>query len=227
MRVQVERPPSLPDPVQTDDRERKRRHPSGPTRAAVLGPHRLGAEPRDAAPQLPAHGDRQRGSAPGCHRRGARLGERRPRLLSAVRAHHDLDPGRTVGALARRAVLAEQRPDDALLLRGRPRGPPGVRHGRAAGAAAAGPAACSGPWRDDRAGLDLPRAECGPRLRARLGRRHVDGHGVRARDAGARRAALPGTAAGIHAHRLGGRRRHGAARDRDRLCERAARCPPC
>ena len=73
----------------------------------------------------------------------------------------------------------------------------------------------AGPRRDGGAGRDLPGGECRSFVGARLGRRDVDGHRVRARDAGARRAALPRPAARVHAHGRRRRRRAGARRHRD------------
>ena len=62
---------------------------------------------------------------------------------------------------------------------------------------------------------------------ARLGRRDVDRHGVRARHARARRAALPRPAARVPAHRRRRRRHRRAARDRDRLHRATSRSAPC
>ena len=66
-------------------------------------------------------------------------------------------------------------------------------------------------------GRDLPRVQRGHAVGARVGDRDVDRHRVRARPARARRAALPRSAARVHADRRRRRRHRRARRDRDRL----------
>ena len=127
------------------------------------------------------------------------------------------DPRRQPRHLAGSARLGELRADDVLLLRRRARGAPRVRHGGAARAAAVRDTALRRPRRDDRAGRDLPRVQRRQLVGARLGDGDVDGHGVRARAAGARRLALPEPAARVPADRLGRRRRPRARRDRGLL----------
>ena len=97
--------------------------------------------------------------------------------------------------------MAEQRPDDVLLLRRRARGAAGVRHRRAARAALA----IALPLAAGIGGMVVPVAiflalNAGRSVGARLGRGDVDRHRVRARGAGAGRAALPDPAARLPAH---------------------------
>ena len=185
----------------------------------VLRTHGVGAQPRDAAARVPAHRDGQRRRPARGDGRRARLGERRrvaPTSASGRPSSSIRLGGR--GRLPGPARLGQQRPDGVLLLRRRARGAPRVRHGRAArapppGAAAAGRRSAAWSCRS----LIYLAFNAGRVVGARLGRRDVDRHRVRARDARARRAALARPAARVHAHGRRRRRRRRAARDRDRL----------
>ena len=105
--------------------------------------------------RLPAHGDRQRGVPARRGGRGARLGQRRRRLVRARLADAALDPRRRLGRHARPAPLGEQRADDVLLLRHRPRGAARVRRGRPAPAAASRAADARRPRRDGRCPIGI------------------------------------------------------------------------
>ena len=113
--------------------------------------------------------------------------------------------------------LGEQRADDVLLLRRRARGAPGVRPGRAAGAAAVRIAA-AGRHRRHGGAVAIY-------LAFNAGRSSAHGWGIAMSTdtafalgpAGARRAALSRPPAGVHAHRRRRRRRRRARRHRDRL----------
>ena len=101
-------------------------------------------------------------------------------------------PARRRRGVAGPARVGEQRADDVLLLRLRPGGPPRVRHGRAAGAGAAGAA---GGGRAGRAGRSRssstwPSNAGGPAAHGWGAAMSTDTR-VRARDAGADRAAVP------------------------------------
>ncbi len=200
------------------------------TAKRVLRPDGLGAQSRDAAALVPADGDRQRGVPARSVDRRAPLGQRGRPLLHPGVGHDPLDPPRRPRCVGAASVLAELRPDDVLLLRGRPRGAPRVRHGRAPGAAASRAARGRRALRDARAGPDLRGGECRRLARSRLRRCDVDRHRLRARDAGARRAEVPRPAARFHADRRRGRRHRRADRDRDGVHERLqggpARWPP-
>ena len=115
---------------------------------------------------------------------------------------------------ARPAAVGQQRPDDVLLLRRRARGAPRVRSRRAARAAPVRPAAARRARRHRGADRDLPELQRGRVDGARVGGRDVDRHGVRPRAARARRAALPGPAARLHADDRRRRRHRRARRDR-------------
>ena len=177
----------------------------------------VGAQPPDAAAQLPAHRDGERHVPARRDGRGARVGQRRRLLLRERVAHRAVDPGGRVRRVAGPARVGQQRAHDALLLRRRPRGAPGVRHRRAARAPAGDAAAARGARRDGRRRRGLPRRQRRAVVGAGLGRRDVDGHGLRARDARARGAALPRAAAHVHAHGRRRRRHRRARRDRDGL----------
>ncbi len=177
----------------------------------------MGAESGDAAALVLAHRDRRRGGPARRCRCRARLGERRRVLLRVAVGDDDLDRRRRGGVGSRSARVGEQRPDDVLLLRGRARGAAGARPRRAPGAAPLCVAAARRDrWHGGR-GRDLPGLQLRPLVRVRLGDRDVDRHRVRARVARARRAALSGPPAGVHAHRRRRRRHRRARRHRNRL----------
>ena len=77
-----------------------------------------------------------------------------------------------------------------------------------------------GDRRDGGCSCDLSHRQCRSALRAWLGDRDVDRHGVCARSARAGRAAFPRPVARIHAHGRRRRRHPRARRDRDRLHRR-------
>ena len=166
---------------------------------------------RTCAPRQAARSCCSRRRSP---RSSGRTSPRRPTVVLDDRA---LDHARPLVDLRGSAPLGQRGPDGVLLLRGRPRGAARVRHGRAARAPAHRAAGARGHRRDDGAGADLPRVQPRRPRRARLGRRDVDRHGVRARHARARRPALPRAAARLHADGRRRRRRGRAARDRDRV----------
>ena len=168
---------------------------------AVHEPHRLGAESRDPAADVPANGERQCDGAPRRRRRRPDLGQRRPRLVHPrLGADDALDPARRDRPLAHAALLGQQRADDVLLLRHRARGAAGVRSRRAPGASADRPAARRRHRRHGRSDRDLPRLQRRRLRRARVGHRDVDRHGVRAGPPRARRRAIPVPPARVHAH---------------------------
>ena len=178
---------------------RRERGRSSPSRehGAALGAHGVGEEHADAAAGVPAHRDRRRGGAARGGARRSRLGERRACRPTSTSGRRSLsiDLGGT-GIEMDAARVGEQRADDVLLLRRRARGAARVRPRRAARASALGRADPGGDGRDARGGRDLPRLQRRTPVRARLGRRDVDRHRVRARRARARRASPPRPAAG-------------------------------
>jgi hypothetical protein len=164
----------------------------------------VGAEPGDSASRVPAYRDgRGRGLVGGgCG--GACVGERRRDLVRLALDHRPPDRSRRRGDRSRPSPLGEQRLDDVFLLRRRARGAPRVRPRGASRAAQVRAAPVRGDRGDGRRRRDLSRVQLRPPFRARLGDRHVDRHRLRARAARARRPALLGAPARIHAH---GRRR--------------------
>src|SRR6478672_5831090 len=134
----------------------------GPLRGSIQRPDGVDAEPADAAPLLPADGDRQRCLPPRGRRRRSRLGERRPRVVRARLDDDAVDQGRRLRHLPGPPRLDQHGSDGLLLLRDRARGPARVRPRRAARAAASPPSSPRRGGRDGGAGGDLPGVECRP-----------------------------------------------------------------
>jgi hypothetical protein len=201
-------------------------------RSAVLGAHDVDSEPPDAATGVPAHGNRRRVGPAICGDRCARVGQRRRFFLPRTLGDDARDRPRRGRCRARSSPLGEQRADDVLLLCAGARGAARVRPGRVARATTVrAPAACR-IRRHGNGGRHLPRLQHGHSVRARLGNRDVDRHGLRARTARARGAASSRPPAGVHPHGCRGRRHPRARRHRNGLHRAgqgfgAARCPGC
>ena len=148
---------------------------------------------------------------------GPRVGERRCVVLRRPLVDRALDPDRGCRRRARPSRLGEQRADDVLLLRPRARSAARVRPRRVPRAATVRAARARGNRRHDLCDRHLPGVQRGTSFGARLGRDDVDRHGLRARDAGARRPALPRPPAGVDADGRRRRRHPRARRDRDRV----------
>ena len=192
------------------------------------GRHRLDAQPRDAAARVPAHRDRQRRRAARRHVAALAVGEPRRRssyetrlarrrcrcTLGAAAIAQDLRHWVNSGLMTFFFFvvgLEARREFDMGELRERR---------RAALPLVAGLGGMVVPV------ADLPRVQRRPRRRARLGRRDVDRHRVRARHARARRAALPRPPARLHAHGRRRRRPGRPGRHRDRLHARTSPSAP-
>ena len=209
--------PSLTSVDRPDDRlDRNRR--------AAHRAHRLGAQPRDAAAHVPAHRD---GRAASCSRPTVAAliwVERRPVPTTRVWQRRSRS-GSAAPGFRRPALLGQRGLDDLLLLRRRARGAAGVRHGRAARAAAARAPARGRARRDGRPGRDLPAFNAG------AAPAHGWGAAMSTDTAFALgMLALVGrrfpAAARVHAHGRRRRRPRRARRDRDRLQRAGRRSSP-
>ena len=184
----------------------------------------MGTKPGDAAAGVPAHRNRQCGGFARRGRGGTCLGEHRRLVVRLALEDEAVDrPGRCRDR-AGSSPVGEQRVDDLLLFRRWARGAPGVRPGRATGAAAVRVAAVGGDRRHGGGRCDLPLLQRRSFLGARLGDRHVHRHCLCARAARPRRPAFSRPSASVHAHsRRRGRHRR-ARRHRDRLHRHASGC---
>ena len=178
----------------------------------------MGEEPRRPGAELPEHRIRRRVRDAG--RGDRRVGVGELAVVAQLRDGVDdraLDPHREHGNRRRPPHLGQRRADDAVLPGGGPRGQAPARSRGATRATPARDPGVRGDRRRDRAGRDLPGVQRRPGGRTWLGRGDVERHGVRAGGGGAGDPADRDANPGVPAFARGGRRPHGAGRDRDRL----------